>query len=256
MAQDRFAGRDGLVLRSSDQVVEDIEQIQARAIHQVSFSLDPAMASSEYWSSLFEGLRRRRVKIGLYNEFFQLPSDEFLELFTESADLNHTEVGLTLLSGDEEVRRRNGKFFSNRRLFQVLEILRRHGVPVFIYFSTNLPSETERTFRRTVQLAGEIAGFYPRELLRMHNMCHTVDPLSPMALYPDENGIQVDMHTFEDYYRYCERTARARPDVPRGDWRGFSDPRRRQREVEQMSRRWDSFCADQGFACYKCPTAW
>ena len=255
-AHGQFAGREGLVLRSVDRVIEDIERIQARSIHQVSFSLDPAIFGSRYWSSLFEGLQRRKVNIGLYNEFFQLPSDEFLQLFTQTADLNHSETGITLLSGDEGVRRRNGKFFSNRRLFQVLSWLRRHQIPIFIYFSTNLPGETEKTFRRTIELAQEIARFYPGEMLRMLNMCHTVDPLSPMALDPDEYGIRVNMRTFEDYYSYCQRTARARPDIARGDWRGFRDARRRQGEVEAMAQRWDGFCAEQGFDCYTCPTAW
>ena len=56
----------------------------------------------------------------------------------------------------------------------------------------------------------------------MRNMCHTVDPLSPMSLTPDRYDIKVGMRCFMDYYRYCQRTAYARPDVARGQWRGFT----------------------------------
>jgi len=255
-AQNRFAGRKGLTLRSVERVIEDIERLQTRSIHQVSFSLDPAIIGPQYWRALFQGLQRREVRIGLYNEFFQLPTDEFLRLFTETADLNHSEVAITLLSGDEKVRRLNGKFFSNRRLFQVLSWFRRYRIPIFVYFSTNLPGETERTFQRTIRLARQIARYYPGELLRMHNMCHTLDPLSPMSLVPDGYGIRVEMHSFMDYYHYCQRTAYARPDVARGNWRGFRVANRPQNEVEAMARQWDAFCAEQEFRCYRVPWGW
>ncbi|MEA3346299.1 MAG: radical SAM protein [Chloroflexota bacterium] len=142
-AHSQFAGRKELILRSVERVIEDIERLQRRSIHQVSFSLDPAIVGPEYWRPLLEGLQQRKVRLGLYNEFFQLPSDGFLQLFTETADLSHTEAAITVLSGDESVRRLNGKFFSNRRLFHVLSWLRRHQIPIFVYFSTNLPGETE-----------------------------------------------------------------------------------------------------------------
>jgi len=255
-AQNRFAARQGLILRSVQRVIEDIERLQTRSIHQVSLSLDPAIVGAAYWRPLFEGLQQRKIRIGLYNEFFQLPSDDFLRLFTETADLSHSEVAVTLLSGDERVRRLNGKFFSNRRLFQVLGWLRRYEIPVFVYFSTNLPGETGDTFRHTIRLARQIVRYYPKELLRMHNMCHTLDPLSPMSLTPAEYGISADMHSFIDYYHYCQRTAFARRDVARGTWRGFKDANRREADVEAMARQWDDFCAEQGFRCYRVPWGW
>jgi len=255
-AHKQFAGRNGLILRSVERVIEDIERLQARSIHQVSFSLDPATIGPEYWRPLFKGLQQREVMLGLYNEFFQLPSDEFLQLFTETADLNHSEVAITVLSGDERVRRLNGKFFSNRQLFQVLGWFRRYRVPIFIYFSTNLPGETEQAFVHTIRLARQIVRYYPKELLRMHNMCHTVDPQSPMSLMPDRYGIRVEMHSFMDYYHYCQRTAYARRDIARGSWRGFRDMNRSQYEVEAMARRWDAFCSEEEFRCYRVPWGW
>jgi radical SAM superfamily enzyme YgiQ (UPF0313 family) len=255
-AQSRFAGRKGLILRSVARVIEDIERLRDRSVHQVSLSLDPAIIGPAYWRPLFQGLRQRDIKIGLYNEFFQLPSDEFLRLFMETADLGHSEVAVTLLSGDESVRRSNGKSFSNRRLFQVLSWLRRYEIPVFVYFSVNLPGETKESFRHTIRLARQIVRYYPTELLRMHNMCHTLDPLSPMSLVPGEYGIDVRMHSFTDYYHYCQRTTHARRDVARGSWRGFEAANRDQNEVEAMARLWDEFCTEQEFRCYRVPWGW
>jgi hypothetical protein len=252
----QFAGRKGFVLRSVDGVLDDIERLKDRDIQQVSLSLDPAIIGAEYWRPLFEGLQQRGIKLGLYNEFFQLPSAEFLRAFAEAADLDHSEVAITVLSGDEKVRRLNGKFFSNRQLFQVLGWLRRYRLPIFIYFSANLPGERPETFSHTIDLARRMARYYPAELLRMHNQCHTVDPLSPLSLAPEQYGAQVSMHSFIDYYRYCQRTAYARRDVARGQWRGFSPNGRPPDGVEVMARQWDQYCAEQGFRCFRIPWGW
>lgn len=255
-AHQQFAGRTGFVLRSVEGVLDDIERLKDRDIQQVSLSLDPAIIGPEYWRPLFEGLQQRGIEIGLYNEFFQLPSTQFLQAFAEAADLDHSEVAITVLSGDERVRRLNGKLFSNRQLFQVLGWLRRHDIPIFIYFSANLPGERPETFRHTLDLARRMAHYYPAELLRMHNQCHTVDPLSPLSLVPEQYDAQVTMHSFIDYYRYCQRTAYARRDVARGQWRGFSSTSRPPDGVEAMARQWDQFCAEQEFRCFRIPWGW
>jgi radical SAM superfamily enzyme YgiQ (UPF0313 family) len=255
-AQQKFAGRCGFVLRSVECVLDDMERLRDRDIQQISLSLDPAILGTEYWRPLFEGMQQRGIEIGLYNEFFQLPSSEFLRAFAEAAGLDHSEVAITVLSGDERVRRLNGKFFSNRQLFQVLGWLRRYEIPIFIYFSANLPGEKPETFRHTIDLARRMARYYPRELLRMHNQCHTVDPLSPLSLTPGQFGAQVAMGSFKDYYRYCQRTAYARRDVARGQWRGLSVDSRSSDGVEAMARQWDQFCAGQDFRCFRIPWGW
>jgi hypothetical protein len=90
----------------------------------------------------------------------------------------------------------------------------------------------------------------------MHNMCHTLDPLSPMGLVPGEYGIKTEMYTFTDYYRYCQRTAYARPGVARGGWRGYMGDSQRPNEIEAMARQWDDFCLEQEYRCYRIPWGW
>lgn len=252
-SQKLIAGRKGLVLRSIEKVVDDLQQLHEMGVHQVSLSHDLAVLGREYWSSLFEKLRRRGFKVGIYNELFQLPSDEFIAELVQSVDLPHSELALTLLSGSEKVRRLNGKFFSNRKLFHVLSILKRHNVPIYVYFSLNLPGEDEKTFEKTLNLAERIASFYPPNILKMTNQCHTVDPYSPMSIRPEEYGIKVSMRNFMDYYRYCQQTCVTRPDMNRGAFRGFTYGDRRATSIEAMARKWDRFCAGQEARCFPVP---
>ncbi|MBV7338949.1 cobalamin-dependent protein [Chloroflexi bacterium TSY] len=72
-----LAGRRGYVVRTPEGVADDIERLQELGYDQVSLSLDPATFKPEWWRQLFKLLRKRTIRIGLYNEFFQLPSKDF-----------------------------------------------------------------------------------------------------------------------------------------------------------------------------------
>lgn len=251
-----FAGRGTITLRSIEKVVEDIQRLEEKGIDQLSLALDPAILGPGYWKSLFAQLRRRGVRIGICNEHFQLPSQEFIQDFVRTADIFRSELGLSLLSGSEKVRRLNGKSYSNQQLYRVLSPLKESHVPLYIYFSLNLPGEDERAFRQTLDVAQRIANYYPPHLLKMINMMHTLDPCSPMSRDPDRFSIEVEMRSFMDYYNYCRMTPAARWGVTLGRRRGFTLSGGQGRSLELMARQWDEFCAGQEFDCFPVPKTW
>ena len=180
----------------------------------------------------------------------------FLKAFAETANLDHTEIAISPLSGDEKVRQRNGKFYSNKRLLEMLRTLKQYNIPIFVYFSLNLPGETPKTFKRTLKLAEQINRLYPPELLRMLNPSHTLAPLSPMLCTPATFDIEVQYRTFQDYYTYCKGTGWQPRYVTRGQHRGFEVTGRPAQVVEQMAQQWDSFANDQASRCYPVPRGW
>ena len=251
-----LAGRDGYVLRDPLRVAEDVKRLKDAGYDQVSFSLDPATFRPDWWRTLFAKMGQDNVRIGLYNEFFQQPSDDFINAFAAAADLQHTEVAISPLSGNEAVRKQNGKNYTNIRLLRMLENLKRHEIPIFIYFSLNLPGETPQTFRQTLQLAEEIGRIYPPNLLRMLNPCHTLDPLSPMSRQPRKYRMDVHYKRFMDYYTYCKGTGWQPRHVIRGQHRGFEMTGRPAQTVEQMAQIWDMFAKQQKFRCFPVPRGW
>jgi hypothetical protein len=138
----------------------------------------------------------------------------------------------------------------------VLEVLKRYQIPLFIYFSLNLPGETPKTFKRTLKLAEQIGRFYPPELLRMLNPNHTLDPVSPMSQHPGKFGIQAHYRTFQDYYTYCRGTGWQPRFVVRGQHRGFDMVKRPPQIIEQMAGQWDDFAKRQPYRCYPVPRGW
>ena len=254
--QRKLAGRDGIVLRSVERTLDDIARLKALGVHQVSLSLDPAIIGPHFWGPLFAGLRDRGLRIGIYNEFFQLPSEEFLSSFAEVSDRSHTEVAISPLSGNEHVRRRNGKLFSNQELFRTLDWLRARELPLYVYFSLNLPGETPKTFEETLRVAEQIGRRYPARLLRMINKCHTLDPGSPMSDTPSRFDVQPQYKTFIDYYGYCQQTGWQARIVTRGTLRGFASARLDPTQIEGLAQLWDAFAQEQEFTCFPVPRGW
>ncbi len=244
-AHEIIAGREKMILRSIKNVVEDIHRLHLMGIDQVSLSHDPAFLGKPYWSELFAEMGKKDLKIGVYNEFFQLPSEEFLKELAQWVVIPHSQAVFSPLSGDEGVRRFNGKLFTNSQFFQTLSILKDHSFPVTVYFSTNLPLEDNGTFETTLQMAKEIRDFYPAELLKMANICHTLDPCSPMSLTPDQYFIEAKMKSFMDYYNYCQIPPTATSDEGIDNLRGFRAVPSHSRSVGDMAARWQQFCGDQ-----------
>jgi radical SAM superfamily enzyme YgiQ (UPF0313 family) len=251
-----FASRPAITLRSIEKVADDIQRLKEEGIDQVSPNLDPAILGPDYWRPLFAQLRSRGVRIGINNEHFQLPSREFVEDFVQTADIPRSELAFSLLSGSDKVRQFNGKVYSNSQLDYILDLLKEHQVPVYIYFSLNLPGEDEKAFRRTLRTAEQIGRRYPSHLLKMINMVHTLDPCSPMSRKPGRFSIQVKLRSFMDYYDYCRTTL----DIPAGEapWkeRGFTLSEEQSRSLGLITRQWDNFCARQKFACFRVPRGW
>lgn len=251
-----LAARNGYVMRDPVTVVSDIERLVAEGYKQVSLSLDIATFPARWWRTFFAEMQARHVRIGIYNEFFQLPSREFIRQMGAVADPAHTEVAISPLSGNEEVRRINGKHYTNERFLQMLGFLQEYRIPIFVYFSLNLPGETIHTFRETLKLAEQVGKAYPRDRLRMLNPCHTIDPMSPMSRMPGHFKIHVEYSTFRDYYDYCRTTAWEPRHVVRGEKRGFEMEGRPAGTVEQMARIWDMFARAQQFRCFPVARVW
>lgn len=255
-AHKTLANRDGIVIRSPQAVVDEIAQLQKAGVIQASLSYDIAELGDAYWQEFFALLQQREIKIGLYNEFFQLPKPEFIHALARNAHLPHSCVALSPLVGSERVRRLNGKLFSNDELLDTLEILNQYNFNIFVYFSLNLPGETDDTFQETLDLANLIYDFYPSSLLKILNTIHTIDPLSPMNLHPEKFEIESTMSSFMDYYTYCEKTQLALPDAKTEQLRGFKLAEPQTRTLERMVQQWDAQRLGKEGSWWPVPPSW
>jgi radical SAM superfamily enzyme YgiQ (UPF0313 family) len=255
-AHHALAGRKGIVARSPQKLVEDLARLEANGVIQASLSYDLAELGETYWRECLSGLRDRGVRIGIYNEFFQLPDLSFIDEFVESVDLEHSCVALSPLSGSEAVRRLNGKHYGDEALFEVLDRLNEYGVSIFVYFSLNLPGENERTIQEGVALAKRIYELYPPSLLKILTSSHTIDPLAPMNVHPAKYGVDVSMSSFMDYYNYCRNTQLAAPEARGEAHRGFAPSDPSARSLEAMADVWDRARRGRESSWWPVPPGW
>lgn len=255
-SHEAIAGREAVLTRRPELVADDVARLAARGLTQVSLSHDPAILGRPYWSRLFQAIQDRRVRIGIYNECWQLPTVEWVDALADTFVVTASQLAISPLSGNEEVRRLNGKFYPNERFFQFLDALKRRGIPIFVYYSLNLPGENETTLRDTVAMAREVVHRYPSELVQVVNMNHTIDPESAFAREPERFGIQVQMRTFMHYYEYCYLTAYARPEAKAGRVRGFVADPPESRSVARMAQMWDALAAELPASVRPVPSVW
>ena len=250
------AGREAIMVRRPELVARDVDRLAERRLDQVSLSHDPAILGKPYWSRLFDVVRERGTKIGIYNECWQLPTVEWVDALADTFVVPDSQLAISPLSGNEAVRRLNGKFYGNDRLFQFLDALERRKVPIFVYFSLNLPGETDVTLQDTIALARRIVESYPPELITVANMHHTIDPESAFALQPDRFNITVQMKTFMHYYEYCYLTPYARPEAKVGRVRGFEMEPPESRSLARMAHAWDTLAAELAPVVKPVPAVW
>jgi len=251
-----LSGQEAILTRRPELVADDIARLAARGLKQVSLSHDPAVLSKPYWSRLFQAVQDRHVRIGIYNECWQLPGLEWLDALVDTFVIADSQLGFSPLSGNEEVRRLNGKHYSNERFLQFLETLARHRLPIIVFFSLNLPGETQATLADTIALAREIMRIYPPQLVTIANMHHTIDPESAFAVDPDRFGIEVQMRTFMHYYEYAYLTPYARPEAKVGRVRGFEMKPSESRSLARMAAMWDAAATELGPSCKPVPSVW
>jgi clorobiocin biosynthesis protein CloN6 len=251
-----LAGRNGIVTRSPEKVVDDLARLKQPGVIQASLSYDIAELGEDYWRAFFAEIKRRDIKIGLYNEFFQLPDPRFVDAFFEVVDKSHSCLALSPLVGNERVRRLNGKHFSNQQLFDLLDLLSQHQSYVFIYFSLNLPGETETTFNETLDLAQAVYDFYPHSRLKILNTVHTIDPLAPMNVHAAKFGVESSMSSFKDFYEYCASTQIASSAARTGLHRGFDLAQPAVRSLEKMADAWDRARLGKEDCWWPVPPSW
>jgi radical SAM superfamily enzyme YgiQ (UPF0313 family) len=255
-----LANRTGIVPRSPEAVVDELATLADAHVIQASLTYDIAEMGEGYWRELFSLMRKRNVHIGLYNECFQMPPLKFIRYFARSVDLEHSCIALSPLSGSERVRRLNGKHFSNMELINLMDSLNLHNVFALVYFSLNLPGENEATLQESIALAEQMVRSYPPSKLRILSSAHTLDPLSPMAEYPEKFDITVSMRNFMDWYHYGLETQFGGPGARTHERRGFRSRDEPDgsvgRSVEAMADAWDAARKGHEDCWWPIPPSW
>ncbi|KYK35064.1 MAG: cobalamin B12-binding domain-containing protein [Theionarchaea archaeon] len=208
-AQKRICGREKMTFRSPEAVVRDLAYLQNLGVHVVCPSHDIGLAGEKYWKKLFALMKKEQIYMGMYLEVWQLPDKRFIEALADVCDPKFTTMVITLLSGSETVRRKNGKYFSNQDFYKRVHLIEKLHMNHAPYFATGLPFETVETFDKTISMT--------EKFLSQFNPCAIfctplrLDPGSPMYEDPAHYNIEKHYQSFTDYYIKCKKRAENSP---------------------------------------------
>lgn len=197
---ERLFHRKTMLTRSPKKVCEDILSLTKMGIQYVCFSHDLMMLGEEYYKELFEKIRRTGIKPGMYLECFQLPSEKFIDEVLKTFERQNIILVISPISGNEELRRKNGKYFSNIQFLKILDYIKEHNIKLQLYYTQNLYRETKKEFMDTYEQIK-----YIRTELGLSRKCiyYQAIVIDPLAKMRSEENIKVSYNTFMDYYNYC-----------------------------------------------------
>lgn len=208
-AQKKLFGRAGLMVRDPELVARDIVVLAERGIENVSFTHDLVHIGEDYWRALFAAVRASGVKIGAMQPFWQsLPSEDFAREFSETFVMKNSYVNVSIETAVEEMRRHihNCTFYTNTEFFEGLQILKRHGVPIMVYFRLNGPWETARTMEVNIKCAAEVFRLFPKDVPPIFVSDVPLDPSSPYSHAGEAAGSRFPFSfpelDFDDYFRF------------------------------------------------------
>lgn len=233
-AHEKAFGRKEPVFRSVEGLVQDLIYLQDLGVHVVHLSHDISVAGEKYWKKLFSSMKKEGIFLGLYLNAWQLPDKEFVKALAAVCDSRFTTIAVTLLSGCESVRRKNGKEISTRDYLRFVTNMETYNLNHIPSFATGLPFETEETFSQTLTLTEKLLSeVCPRS---MNCMQLLLDPGSPMYEHPEEYRIVRHYKNFKDYYNRSRKRAKHFP----FDFKGYHTEFLQGKKIMHQHHTWEA----------------
>ncbi len=191
----------GVMWRDPEKVADTIEECMAYGYKTFAVCFDPEPVAQTYYINLFEIIKRRKIKCGLYFECYALPAREFINSFADTFDLSCSVIAISPECGNEEVRRRNkGFYFSNAELFESLELLEKNKIRADVFFTMGIPGENIKTLYDTKKMISDIDARF-KNIGRMMSWGVQIEPGSPLFENPPAFNAKTDRRTFVDFYK-------------------------------------------------------
>ncbi len=172
------------VVRNIEDVCRDIEQLTELKLNYIKLTHDICFFGESYCALFFSKLKNEDIKI--YNECWQLPNDKFYEIIEYHHFNNRIVLAITIHSGDEHLRARYGKCYTNEELIKNIEMCLKLNIRIQLFFSRFLDGETPYTLSQTFSLINEIIIKDKKNLIKIIYEPLIADPFSKMQTYKED----------------------------------------------------------------------
>lgn len=195
--------RDRPAFRSPSKIVEDMQRLADQGFRQMGFFHDLRIGGRKYYNELFSLIRKERPDIRLIVSELYAPADQdYLKNF---ASLSDTVVVLQISpeSGNDEVRTKYGRKYTNSELLRTVELSKGLGLRIQLFFMLGLPDETRETIAGTINLWQKLLRMNTKKLPSIMadiDLMVQLDPGSQAFDLPQKYGYKITHGSFEDLY--------------------------------------------------------
>lgn len=151
----------------------------------------------DFQKEIINKMKKLTFKPGLFYYLFQLPKKEQLKELLSVVNHKKTVIGLSAMSGDENVRALNGKPFSNKELYVFLDALKNSQVKIELYFMDNLKYVNDTSYESTKELINYIYKEYKDKYNMNIEISYGFEIIQPLSEKQKGNCVY---KTFKDYY--------------------------------------------------------
>lgn len=193
--------RCNILTRSAEKVADDFMKIYNSGIERVSPSHDLQMFGKKYYKDVFSKIRNNSIRKGLYLECFQLPTKDYIDEIAKTFDPSMVNIVISPISGNELLRKENGKLFSNDELYDTIEYIKSKQMIITLYYTVNIVGESKEQFFDTyfqMKYLNTVLGIEKKSILYQRVV---LDPLAGMR---KNSNINAQYNSFMDYYKYCQ----------------------------------------------------
>ncbi|MDD4706334.1 MAG: cobalamin-dependent protein [Bacilli bacterium] len=156
---------------------------------------DFGIFGKNYWKDIISKIKKLSFKPAIHNYLFQLPDSEYIKEFINGTNEEETIIGIPVVCGNEEKRIKNGKLFTNKELFNFIDLFINKKTKLEIYFIAN-PLYGKLTYQETINLIRDIKEKY-KNIVNFDIACgfEIIQPYSKKQIGPNTS-----LKTFRDYY--------------------------------------------------------
>jgi len=194
-----YACRSKPAYRSPHLIVEDIKQINRFTTSPVFVVGDLNQPADNYGDIVLTGLKKLQLKNQVVLELFT-PADK--SYFKKVADaIPNFNFEISPESHDEKVRKRSGKFYSNKDIELSIKYALENGCQKFdIFFMIGLPEQTPKSVMETIDYCEHlIEKFGKRVVPFIAPLAPFLDPGSLGFENPEKYGYEIFYKTFEEH---------------------------------------------------------
>ena len=201
--------RKGYLYRPIEQVIKDIEIIAKLKNNTFMLDFDPLAPNKEnFYRELFLSLPKKKYNCQFY--FWTLPSDEFIDLMSETFNKLIFDFDLQIFS--EPLRKKLAKvnfikpiFFTNEYFESIIAKCEKKGnILVNVSGLLGVPQETKQDILEIYNFANKLMNNF-KNVIGFFFSPIILEPASPLLAYPEKYQVTCLRKDYFDFKKYTKK---------------------------------------------------